>query len=107
MRDWKGGSLTAIQRPPRRWREISRIAGRGRFTGMNATPITIRPYLPPDRRSLVRLAALDDRRVPVQPVILAERGGRLVAAISERTGEAVADPFEPTAHLVAMLRARP
>jgi hypothetical protein len=30
-----------------------------------------------------------------------------VAALSERTGEAVADPFEPTAHLVEMLRVTP
>ena len=74
---------------------------------MNATPITIRPYLDPDERRLERLALLDDRRVPAQPVILAERNGRLLAAVSERTGEAVADPFEPTAHLIAMLRARP
>ena len=70
-------------------------------------PITVRPYLPDDRRSLERLAALDDRRVPAQPVVLAEVKGRLVAAVSERTGEAVADPFEPTAHLVAMLRSTP
>ena len=69
--------------------------------------ITVRHYLPCDRRSLERLAALDDRRVPAQPVVLAEVGGRLVAALSERTGEAVADPFEPTAHLVAMLRSTP
>ena len=74
---------------------------------MNATPITIRPYLDLDRRPLERLAALDDRRVPAPPLLLAERDGRLVAAVSERTGEAVADPFEPTAHLIAMLRARP
>ena len=72
---------------------------------MNA--ITVRPYLPDDRHSLQRLAALDDRRVPPQPVVLAEVGGRLMAARSERTGEAVADPFEPTAHLVAILRATP
>jgi hypothetical protein len=69
--------------------------------------VTVRPYLPHDRRSLERLAALDDRRVPAEPVVLAEVGGRLVAAISERTGEAVADPFEPTAHLVEMLRVTP
>ena len=69
---------------------------------MNA--ITLRPYLPDDRHSLERLAALDDRRVPPQPLMLAEIDGRLVAARSARTGEAVADPFEPTAHLVAMLR---
>ena len=72
---------------------------------MNA--ITVRPYLPHDRQSLERLAALDDRRVPAQPVVLAEVDGRLVTALSERTGEAVADPFEPTAHLVAMLRVTP
>jgi hypothetical protein len=72
---------------------------------MNA--ITVRPYLPDDRHSLQRLAALDDRRVPPQPVVLAEVNGRLLAARSERTGEAVADPFEPTAHLVAILRVTP
>jgi hypothetical protein len=72
---------------------------------MNA--ITVRPYLPDDKRSLERLAALDDRRIPAQPVMLAEVDGRLVAALSERTGEAVADPFEPTAHLVEMLRVTP
>jgi hypothetical protein len=72
---------------------------------MNA--ITLRPYLPNDRHSLQRLAALDDRRVPPQPVLLAEVDGRLLAARSERTGEAVADPFEPTGHLVTMLRLTP
>lgn len=72
---------------------------------MNA--ITLRPYLACDRRSLERLAALDDRRVPAEPVMLAEVDGRLVAALSARTGEAVADPFEPTAHLVEMLRVTP
>jgi hypothetical protein len=72
---------------------------------MNA--ITVRPYLPCDRRSLERLALLDDRRVPAPPVMLAEVDGRLVAALSARTGEAVADPFEPTAHLVEMLRVTP
>ena len=70
-------------------------------------PVTVRPYLSPDRRPLERLAALDDRRVPAQPVVLAEVNGRLLAALSKRTGEAVADPFEPTAHLVTMLRATP
>ena len=70
---------------------------------MNA--ITVRPYLSDDRHSLERLAALDDRRVPPQPVVLAEMDGRLLAALSGCTGEAVADPFEPTAHLVEVLRA--
>jgi hypothetical protein len=71
------------------------------------TPVTVRPYLAIDRRPLERLAALDDRRVPRGSVVVAEREGRLVAALSKCTGEAVADPFEPTAHLVAMLRVTP
>ena len=70
-------------------------------------PVTLRPYLPVDRRQLERLALLDERRVPAQPVVVAEAGGRLVAALSKSTGEAVADPFEPTAHLVEMLRVTP
>ena len=70
-------------------------------------PVTLRPYLPLDRRPLERLSLLDDRRVPPQPVVLAETNGRLVAALSRSTGEAVADPFEPTAHLVELLRATP
>jgi hypothetical protein len=74
---------------------------------LTASPVTIRPYLPLDRPSLERLAALDDRHVPAEPVIVTEADGRLVAAVSKRTGEAVADPFEPTAHLVAMLRSTP
>jgi len=69
--------------------------------------VTVRPYLPPDRRPLERLALIDDRRVPAQPVVVAEVDGTLMAAVSKRTGEAVADPFEPTAHLVAMLRLTP
>ena len=69
--------------------------------------VTVRPYLPDDRRSLWRLAALDDRRVPAEPVLVAEADGRLVAAVSKLTGEAVADPFEPTAHLVEILRVTP
>ena len=76
-----------------------------RSRGMNT--VTVRPYLPNDRPSVWRLAALDDRRVPAEPLVLAETNGRLVAAVSRRTGEAVADPFEPTAHLVEMLRVTP
>lgn len=71
------------------------------------SPVTIRPYRPADRRPLARLAALDEQLVPAQPVVVAEAGSRLVAAVSRATGEAVADPFEPTAHLVAVLRATP
>jgi hypothetical protein len=58
-----------------------------------------------DARALRGLAERDSRAVPAFPLLVAESGGRLLAALSLSSGEAVADPFEPTAHLVAALRA--
>ena len=37
---------------------------------------------------------------------MAEAGGRLVAAIATATGEAIADPFLPTADVIALLELR-
>lgn len=73
----------------------------------NTSPVTIRPYRPEDSGPLARLAALEERAVPEHPLLVAEAGGRLLAAVSRSTGEVVADPFEPTAHLVAVLRSTP
>jgi hypothetical protein len=38
--------------------------------------------------------------------LLAESDGRLVAAMSTATGEAVSDPFVPAADVIALLRLR-
>ncbi len=70
-------------------------------------PITIRPACADDDAGLARLAELDSTdRVPPAPVLLAEVGGELRAALSLHDGSTVADPFHLTADLVALLRAR-
>ena len=67
-------------------------------------PITITHSSEADSQSLWRLAALDDRRAPVGPALLAYVDGELRAAVGLVDGHAVADPFHPTAELVEMLR---
>ena len=67
--------------------------------------ITIRPGYADDHVALVRLAALDSASVPVEPLLVAELDGELSAALSLRDGMAIADPFRPTADIVALLRA--
>lgn len=67
--------------------------------------ITIRPGYADDELALARVAALDSAPVPPTPLLVAEVDGELRAALSLRDGSAVADPFHPTAELVALLRA--
>jgi hypothetical protein len=67
-------------------------------------PVTIRHAQPADLRSLQRLAALDSRRLPSGELFVAEVGEQLVAAVSIDTGAVIADPFEPTAAIVDLLR---
>jgi hypothetical protein len=66
--------------------------------------VVIRPAYPDDAAALARLAALDSRRPLHGPVLIAERDGRPLAALATRDGHAVADPFAPTADLIALLR---
>jgi hypothetical protein len=51
-----------------------------------------------------RLAALDDRRAPHGPALLAFVGDELRAALGLRDGQVVADPFHRTDDIVEMLR---
>jgi len=67
-------------------------------------PVELRPANGRDARALERLAQLDSATVPPGPLLVAESGGRLVAAVAIHTGEAIAGPFAPTSHLVAALR---
>ena len=67
-------------------------------------PITITQSTEADNQELWRLAALDDRRAPRGPALLAYVDGELRAAVGILDGHAVADPFHPTAELVEMLR---
>jgi hypothetical protein len=70
-----------------------------------AGAITIRPAFAEDDQAIRRLAALDSaERLPHHPLLLAEVDGELRAALSLVDGSAIADPFAPTVHLVALLR---
>jgi hypothetical protein len=66
--------------------------------------LTLRTARPDDDLALRRLAQLDSSRPPTGPVLLAVVGSEPVAALSVETGAVVADPFRPTADVVAVLR---
>ncbi len=67
---------------------------------------TIRFANAQDQAAVERLAQLDSSVVPAAPLLLAEEGGHLIAAISARNGTAVADPFTRSADAVELLRRR-
>ena len=67
-------------------------------------PVELRPATGCDPPGWQRLAQLDSALVPDGRLLVAEASGRLVAALSVESGQAIADPFTPTAHLVAALR---
>lgn len=71
---------------------------------MMTEAITIRRATEADAGQVRRLAELDSSDVPAGAAVLAEMHGELVAAVSERDGRAIADPFVPTADVVALLR---
>lgn len=69
--------------------------------------LVIRPAYPDDATPLERLARLDSQRpLGRGAALVAERDGRILAALSVADGRAIADPFAPTADLVALLRLR-
>lgn len=57
-----------------------------------------------DYPALVRLAQLDSAEgVPSRPLLIAEAGGELRAALSLSDGTSIADPFHPTAEILSLL----
>ena len=99
--------------------ELHRAAARRRTSApVRRRPRTARPILPAgaelrirygredDAAALARLAALDSAVAPAAPVLVAEVDGELWAAHSLVTQQIVADPFRPTAQLVALLAMR-
>jgi hypothetical protein len=71
-----------------------------------APSVLIRAARGSDGAELERIAQLDSSRVPAGSLLVAESDGRIVAAIASATGEAIADPFLPTADVVALLQLR-
>jgi len=69
-----------------------------------AEGLTIRIAVPADAAALSRLAQLDSAPAPEPAgMLMAEVGGELRAALALDGGRAIADPFQRTAELVAML----
>jgi hypothetical protein len=68
--------------------------------------LTIRTALPDDSGALRRLAELDSARPLSGSVLIAELDGAPLAAVSVETGAATADPFQPSADAVRLLRLR-
>jgi hypothetical protein len=71
---------------------------------LTAPTITIRPAYADDELAVKRLAVLDSAAVPAEPLLLAEADGELRVAMSLADGAVIADPFAPTAQLVALVR---
>jgi hypothetical protein len=64
----------------------------------------VRPATAADAPALAWLAERDEQPPLRAPVLIAEVDGRPAAALSLADGRAVADPFRPTARLVAFMR---
>jgi hypothetical protein len=80
-----------------------------RVTPLRRVPdeaVLVRAAGPEDAAAVRRLAALDSTRVPAGRLLLAEVDGELRAALDLDFGTHVADPFVPSAHLLAMLHAQ-
>jgi hypothetical protein len=75
---------------------------------MSAGPdqVVIRPARPTDATELRRVAQRDSADLPRGPVLVAELGDGIRAAVSLEGGMPIADPFHPTAALVELLSAR-
>jgi hypothetical protein len=70
------------------------------------TNLTVRHAVASDLSELARLAALDSGTPPRGPALVAEADSRMLAALPLGAGRPIADPFEPTAEIVALLQLR-
>ncbi len=68
--------------------------------------VTVRWAEPRDRDAIRRVAERDSSAAPSGPTLVAEVGGRVMAARPIDGGETVADPFHPTRDLVDLLELR-
>ena len=91
----------------------SRRSTRGRRRRQSAGPaamplqeVSIRRLGDADSDALDRLAGRDSSERPAGELLGAELDGRLIAAVSIATGDAVADPFTPTAEVHSLLQLR-
>ena len=83
-----------------------RPTGRRRRPLDGKTAVLIRRAAAADEPEIARLSALDERELPAGERLIAELGGKVVAALDVRSGRAVADPFVPTSGVVELLGLR-
>jgi hypothetical protein len=69
-------------------------------------PVTVRLGVADDLGELERLAELDSAARPADPLLIGERAGQPIAALSLADGAIVANPFVASADVVALLRLR-
>jgi hypothetical protein len=68
--------------------------------------IVLRRAFPDDETQIALIAALDEEARPDGELLVAEVDGKIVAALSVDGRRSIADPFEPTAEVVQLLRSR-
>src|SRR3712207_7066886 len=73
----------------------------------HSSNIIVRKANPGDRDQLDRLAALDSGRPIRGAALVAEADARILAALPLGAGRPIADPFEPTAQIIAFLSSAP
>jgi hypothetical protein len=96
IRDLREEAARAVRsRPEKSSRERDRSAG-----------VNVRLFAERDIDGIKQLAALDEKPIPTGGVLVAEQDGELVAALPLDGGQALADPFKPTADIVTLLRVR-
>src|SRR5215210_2653705 len=71
---------------------------------LTVSSVVMRAARGPDGGALARLAALDSQPRPRGEVLVAEVDGAIHAALELDRARVLADPFKPTAELVALLR---
>jgi hypothetical protein len=99
--EWQLAERRAQQLGPQR------VAVRERNAPPLQAAITVRGARASDASAIARIADLDSSfELPRPPLLVGERSGAIVAALSLRDGHVVANPFMPTADLVALLRLR-
>jgi len=78
------------------------------FTSQESSqaPVVVREAAPADRASLRRLAERDSAPLPAEPLVVAEVGGEIRAAVSVSDRRAIADPFHRTVEHAALAEMR-
>ncbi|MGZ4388794.1 MAG: hypothetical protein ACXVZL_05380 [Gaiellaceae bacterium] len=104
---------TERQAELRREAAASRLAREARTAARASAPptrpdvqVTLRLDTVGDVPRLYQLAALEQRPLADGPFVVAEVEGRAVAVLPVAGGAPLADPFEPTAHLLPLLELR-